>query len=228
VIDLKLAEWLPVYREICAEFEFLPERDEEAALLLSTMLGEAGPAALDVVRRRMPPEVVLCGDASRLEDELGSVAPDAFIVAADGATTDVLHAGLRPEVIVTDLDGDVDDQLSANRHGSAVFVHAHGDNVDALLRHVPRFVPPVIGTCQTPPPPGLLNYGGFTDGDRAACICAELGARHILLVGFDFLTPSEKRGKDPDVKRRKLVWAERILGMLSAQGVVIERHGGPQ
>jgi len=225
-MDLKLAEWLPVYREICADFEFSPARDEEAAQLLAGMLGEAGLAALEATRGRMPSEVVLCGDSCGLSDELESVAPDAFIVAADGATTDILRAGLRPEVIVTDLDGDVDDQLTANKHGSVVFVHAHGDNVDALLSHVPRFLPPVIGTCQTVPPPELLNFGGFTDGDRAACICAELGARRILLAGFDFLTPSEKRGKDPDVKRRKLAWAERILRMLSDQGIVIERHKG--
>ena len=87
MMDLKLAEWLPVYREICADFEFSPARDEEAAQLLAGMLGETGLAALEATRGRMPSEVVLCGDSCGLSDELESVAPDAFIVAADGATT---------------------------------------------------------------------------------------------------------------------------------------------
>jgi len=223
-MHLRLDEWLPVYREICVDFGFDPKRDEDAALLLSGKVeGDAAAKALAAVRERMPAEVVLCGAAETLGHELESLERGAFVVAADGATTDVLRARLRPEMIVTDLDGDVDDQVRANAQGAVVFVHAHGDNMRVLREHVPRFPGELVGTCQSRPPPGLFNFGGFTDGDRAACICAELGARRILLAGFDFLSPSDKPGRDPTVKRRKLAWAERILGMLSNRGVVIER-----
>jgi hypothetical protein len=67
----------------------------------------------------------------------------------------------------------------------------------------------------------LCNFGGFTDGDRAACICAELGAKEILLAGFDFDSPSSKAGKSKDVKKRKLRWAKAILEILAENGVRI-------
>lgn len=224
MMQLRFDEWLPVYREICGDFGFDPKTDEAAALLLSGMVeGDASTEALATIRKRMPTEIVLCGAAETLRHELASLDRGVFLVAADGAATDLLHASLRPDVIVTDLDGDVDDQVSSNAQGSVVFVHAHGDNMRALRAHVPRFRGDLVGTCQSRPPPGLFNFGGFTDGDRAACICAELGAKRILLAGFDFLRPSDKPGRDPTVKRRKLAWAERILDMLSARGVVIER-----
>ena len=223
-MHLRFDEWLPVYREICADFGFDQKRDEDAALLLSGMVGgDVAAKALETVRKRMPLEVVLCGAAETLGHELASLDPGTFLVAADGAATDILRAHLRPEIIVTDLDGDVDDQMSSNAQGSVVFVHAHGDNMRALRAHGPGFPGDLVGTCQCRPPPGLFNFGGFTDGDRAACICAELGARRILLAGFDFLRPSDKPGRDPAVKRRKLAWAERILDMLRSRGVVIER-----
>jgi len=226
-MHLRFDEWLPVYREICDDFGFDPKRDENAALLLSGMVGgDAAAEVLTTARKRMPAEVVLCGAAETLRQELESLDRGAFLVAADGATTDLLRARLRPDMIVTDLDGDVDDQISSNAQGSVVFVHAHGDNMRALRAHVPRFPGDLVGTCQSRPPPGLFNFGGFTDGDRAACICAELGARRILLAGFDFRRPSDKPGRDPTVKRRKLAWAERILDLLRARGVVIERLCG--
>jgi uncharacterized Rossmann fold enzyme len=64
----------------------------------------------------------------------------------------------------------------------------------------------------------LLNFGGFTDGDRAACIFAGLGANELDLLGFDMANPSEKEGRDPETKRRKLVWADRILQELRREG----------
>jgi len=64
--------------------------------------------------------------------------------------------------------------------------------------------------------------GGFTDGDRAACIFSGLGARKITLVGFDFERPSLKASRPSDVKRRKLAWAKRILESLVEQGVRVD------
>ena len=77
------------------------------------------------------------------------------------------------------------------------------------------FKGPVVLTTQSVPENTVLNFGGFTDGDRAVCIAQELGARRVLLEGFDFEHPNPKPGSDPAVKLRKLAWAERIIHGLS-------------
>ncbi len=186
------------------------------------MLRLGGAESLARLRKKAFPEsVLICGGGSGLPDELSSMTVDRFVVAAGAATTEVADAGIAIDMIVTDLDGIVEDQISLNSSGTVAFIHAHGDNRPALERFVAKFVGPVVGTCQCPPPPGLFNFGGFTDGDRAACICAELGARDLLLAGFDFDRPSEKKGRSADVKRRKLGWAKEILDTLAQSGVKI-------
>lgn len=155
--------------------------------------------------------------------EIDDEVTKGFVVAADGATSTLLSRGILPDVIVTDLDGDVDDQVKANKEGSVVFVHAHGDNMDAIRKHVLRFDGMTVCTCQCPPTEGVYNFGGFTDGDRAACIVASLGVRSIRLVGFDFESPSAKRGRSRVVKARKLLWAKRIMTLLVEEGVRLEQ-----
>jgi len=185
------------------------------------MLGRKGAEALAKVRKGFPQAVLVCGGGTRLADELSSMNVDRFVVAADAATTEVADAGIAVDMIVTDLDGIVEDQISLNSSGTVAFIHAHGDNLPALERYAGRFTGPVVGTCQCPPPSGLFNFGGFTDGDRAACICAELGARDLQLAGFDFERPSGKEGRSLEVKRRKLQWAKEILETLAQNGVKI-------
>lgn len=156
-----------------------------------------------------------------MADELSALAIEGYVVAADSATTVLSEAEIQPNMIVSDLDGIVEDQVEFNKEGTVVFVHAHGDNRDAIERYLGYFRGPVVGTCQCDPPDGVYNFGGFTDGDRAACICAELGARRIHLAGFDFENPSEKTGKDRETKKRKLRWAKTILEELAREGVQV-------
>ncbi|HIH01095.1 TPA: DUF115 domain-containing protein [Thermoplasmata archaeon] len=166
--------------------------------------------------------MTVCGGSDDLEAQLDDEAREGYLFAADGATSTLIRAGLRPRVIVTDLDGDVDDQVRANVEGSVVFVHAHGDNMDAVREHVPRFRGDLVCTCQCPPVEGVVNFGGFTDGDRAACVASALGAHAVRLLGFDFEHPSEKPGRLPEVKAKKLAWAKHILSMLAEEGVRLE------
>ncbi|OGS42439.1 MAG: hypothetical protein A3K67_02000 [Euryarchaeota archaeon RBG_16_62_10] len=223
--------WLPMYGRICEEFGFSEAKDLECARLLAGILGGRCSDCIEHLRRGFPDSVLVCGSAPSLPDELSQLSGNEYIVAADGATTSIADAGLEAAVIVTDLDGIVEDQLAMNAGGTAVFVHAHGDNQRAIHRYADKFSGPVVGTCQCPPPPGLSNFGGFTDGDRAACICAELGARRIFLAGFDFDAPADKAGRSREVKRRKLVWARAVLDELSREGVqvmrVADRPAGP-
>lgn len=215
---MRLADWMPVYRQISSEFGFSEDEDIVSAHTLAELLM---PRATDCVRvmdylmRGFPNEVYVCGGGECLSNELSSIPSQAFVIAADGATTSLLDSGIKPKLIVTDLDGVIGDQVDANAEGTMVFVHAHGDNVPSLKAYVPLFTGPIIGTCQCEPVTGLYNFGGFTDGDRALCISSELGAKKAHLVGFDFDNPSSKPGKILAVKRRKLHWAEHIIASIS-------------
>ncbi|UCE81027.1 MAG: DUF115 domain-containing protein [Methanobacteriota archaeon] len=217
---IKLDRWLPLYHEICLDFGFSEAEDERSARLLSSMIAGRSTRTLDeMYASTVPRKAVVCGGGDTLVSDISSIAEGDYIVAADGATSALLDKGLLPDVIVTDLDGNIEDQVDANTRGSTVFVHAHGDNIAALERWVGEFTGKVIGTCQGNPVEGIFNFGGFTDGDRAACVMAELGAREIRLAGFELAHPSEKPGRSMEIKAMKLAWAERILEMLRKDGV---------
>lgn len=212
---------MPLYESICEDFGFDKNDDIASADFLAKSLGLGSPKAFDTIRARTLRTVLVCGGSADLADELSSIQIRWPVVAADSATTVVIESGVVPDLIVTDLDGVVEDQIDANAQGVPLFVHAHGDNMPSLKRYVHRFVGSVIGTCQCVPPKNIFNFGGFTDGDRAACICAELGARTVLLAGFDLENPSEKPGKNRSVKYHKLRWAKRILDELAKTGIRI-------
>lgn len=218
---MKRDVWVPFYDRICEDFGFDPAEDLKSAMTLSALLGSRSVKSLEHVRKDFPDAVLVCGGSDRLLEEVSSIDIRWFVVAADSATTVLLEAGVRPDMIVTDLDGVVEDQIEMNAQGVPVFMHAHGDNQNAIARHTKLFSGPIVGTCQCEPPGNIFNFGGFTDGDRAACISAELGAKTIHLVGFDFANPSEKRGKNRDVKKRKLTWARAILDELTKEGIEV-------
>jgi len=219
---VRMETWLPMYHEICQEFGYDEGADARSAEILSSMLSARAIPAIRDLTSECPAAVTVCGDGPHLSEAISSDPPKGYVVAADGATTTLVASGLRPDAIVTDLDGEIEHQVKANSLGSLVFIHGHGDNVDAVRAVVPRFEGRVVGTCQCPPSGSLVNMGGFTDGDRAACIFSGLGARRITLVGFDFERPSPKASRASDVKRRKLAWAKRILESLVEQGVRID------
>ncbi|MBI0581525.1 MAG: hypothetical protein JET69_00735, partial [Methanomassiliicoccales archaeon] len=95
------------------------------------------------------------------------------------------------------------------------------DNIPALERYVPWFTGPLTPTTQGRPFDGVYNFGGFTDGDRAVMLARHFGARMIRLAGFDFDDPRPKAGKDPEVKRRKLREARRLIWDLNPGDVVL-------
>jgi hypothetical protein len=74
---------------------------------------------------------------------------------------------------------------------------------------VRRFSGPVVGTTQSTPLAHVHNFGGFTDGDRAVFAADDLGASGITILGFDL----DDTDVDP-LKRGKLFWARRLLGLI--------------
>ncbi|HUR70307.1 MAG TPA: 6-hydroxymethylpterin diphosphokinase MptE-like protein [Candidatus Thermoplasmatota archaeon] len=198
--------WEPTYRAILADFGYDALADEEARDLLALLSAGRPRPDLAALRAQLAGREV-CIVGPRAPAKL----PDAPIVATDAAMGFLRES---PLCIVTDLDGDADAQLAANARGVPLFLHAHGDNRDALRRYAPQTRGPVQPTTQAHPVGPVANYGGFTDGDRACCLAAHLGARSLLLAGFDFETPVAKVGSDPTTKKRKLRWARHIVASL--------------
>jgi uncharacterized Rossmann fold enzyme len=121
------------------------------------------------------------------------------------------------------LDGDVDDQLEAWRKGSWIVVHAHGDNMPRVSEVVPKINARILGTTQVRPFGRLYNFGGFTDGDRAAFMAHELGASKIYLAGMDLGTEIGQYSGKKDVERKliKLKICRELLSWLVDLGAHI-------
>jgi len=200
---MEFKDWKPFYEKILDEFGYSREDDQNAARFLDENLERFDVSRLDALVREET--VVVVGDAPSLEPS--SVPEDAIVVAADGAAERLSEAGVKVDIIVTDLDGAPAHAAEESREGTVVVVHAHGDNLDAIERYLSDFdTSNVVGTTQVDPTSfnALYNFGGFTDGDRAAFLADEFGAAHVELVGFDFEAADGE-------KREKLRWARLLL-----------------
>jgi uncharacterized Rossmann fold enzyme len=218
---MKYREWEPLYEEILRDFGFDRAKDEETARLASELMAAKMTSDENAVKQAIEAiirgrRVFICGNAPCLERELmerrkefeRSTSPDrtSAILAADGATSVLLHHAIIPDIVCTDLDGTIPDIITANRLGSILVVHAHGDNMKMLKKVLPTLIENVLCTTQSQPLHNVYNFGGFTDGDRCVFLAKEFGARSIELFGFDF-------GDDQvtEQKKKKLQWAKRLI-----------------
>lgn len=164
--------------------------------------------------------VVVVGAAAQ-ESELQTYGPNTAYVAADGSVGALQdYSGLA--CIVSDLDGGIYLDTAA-RHAIPILVHAHGDNVAQWQKKIEQW-----GQFNSPPPlvlshqvnqmiPGMHNFGGFTDGDRALCFVLSLGVQpeKIELVGFSLNHVGQWSGvTDIPKKLQKLQWMQRIVSKL--------------
>ncbi len=215
---MEYSVWEPYYLKIAEDFGYSPETDAMAGVVLAGLLAERSPVGPSELRQMMKGnDVRIYGPAKPNMDEFGGVK-----VAADSAVHMLLSGGIMPDIIVTDLDGDVQDTMRASSMGSVVLVHAHGDNAERIRRYVPLLRGRTGGTVQTEPFPPLMNFGGFTDGDRAVFLADSMGAKRIELTGFDFEKPVIKDGmteKMLKIKERKLRWARRLISLFDVEMV---------
>lgn len=224
---MKWEDWKPFYLRIVREMGYSIEEDRKAAQILRALLLEGDEYILrEELEVIVGKKAYVFGAGPSLEAALEEFEfSDGTLIAADGATSALLEKGLLPDVIVTDLDGRVPDLKIANDRGAFMVVHAHGDNVEKLVSYVPLFSR-ILGTCQTEPLDVIYNFGGFTDGDRAAFLAEELGAGEIVLVGFDFgetvgmWSKPNLREHSPvwESKRKKFDFAREILVWLEKNG----------
>ncbi|MFH1821443.1 MAG: 6-hydroxymethylpterin diphosphokinase MptE-like protein [Methanobacteriota archaeon] len=197
--------WEPWYEKIADRLKLDRNADEEAAKLLDGLLPKPKIKAIEKIVRGH--DCIVFGAGPSLDEDLRKLKRaghlDKVLISADGATSAVMQYR-DPEIIVTDLDGAVEDQLDAWRRGSWLVVHGHGDNLGQVRKFVPKLKERIIGTTQVKPFGKLFNFGGFTDGDRAAFTAHELGSSNIFLVGMDL---GSKIGKHSGIKvsKRKLM-----------------------
>ena len=203
---MEFDEWEPVYEAILADFGYDRRADERARDELAKRVGSFDADRLDVRGRT----VAVVGAAPSLPDELDRVAAADRAFAASTAADVLRDAGLSPDLMVTDLDKNPETARDLTREGTPVAAHAHGANVAAVREWVPRFdAAHVLPTAQAAPRGPVVNFGGFTDGDRAAFIADELGAARLTFAGWDF----DDASVGP-TKARKLAWAARLLRWL--------------
>lgn len=206
---MEFSQWEPIYHEILRDFGYSLKEDERSAGILASLF--QNKADLSVLN--LGGEVTVCGCGPNLENDLNAYGLKGKVIAADGA---VSRLDVLPDVIVTDLDGCIEKELECSRRGSVVVLHAHGDNIETVKKYALLFEGPVIPTVQCRPVGSTYNFGGFSDGDRAVLLAHSIGVRKIHLRGFDFKNPYPKIGKDSEVKKKKLIWAEKIISMFDS------------
>ena len=194
---------------------FLQQHDRWAPLHREKALKRVKTQLLNAQR------IVIIG-AGVEENELESYnQPGDVFVAADGAVG-ALHGYSQLACIVSDLDGG--DYLdAAAKQGQTIVVHAHGDNTQEWQKILTSWeqyasTPALILSHQVNQAiPGMHNFGGFTDGDRALCFVLSMGceSQKIELVGFSTNRVGRWSGITvADTKLKKLEWMERIVSEL--------------
>ncbi|MFC6824881.1 6-hydroxymethylpterin diphosphokinase MptE-like protein [Halopelagius fulvigenes] len=203
---MRFEAWEPVYESILAEFGYPRSGDERARDVLAEYATPFDVERLDCTGRT----VAVVGAAPSLPDDVERVGDADRVFAASTAADAVRDAGFDVDLMVTDLDKNPETARELTREGTPVAAHAHGDNVPAVREWVPTFDPAhVLATTQAAPVDSVYNFGGFTDGDRAAFAADAFGADELRFVGWAFDDPSLSASK-----ARKLRWAERLLHLL--------------
>lgn len=167
-------------------------------------------------------EFVVIG-ANVTKSEIMELSANSALIVADGAIGALLELNLKliRNVICLVSDGDGIPHINNEKIGGmTILLHAHGhakDNLDNILNIWNKWEEPpkIIISHQTfENSPSIVNFGGFSDGDRAVCMLHACGISksNIQIIGFN----SQKVGpwsgiSDIKKKREKLIWMEKIL-----------------
>lgn len=205
---MDFATWEPIYEAILEDFGYDRAGDERARDWLASVFERR---ALDPYEPSSDAfagdTVAIAGAGPSLLDDVDLIRDADAVVAASTAADSLRDIGFALDFVVTDLDKHAETVREFTTAGVPVAVHAHGDNTGALRQYVPTLdLSVVLPTTQAEPVGRVTNYGGFTDGDRAAFLADHLGADRLVFPGWDFEDDSLSAEK-----RRKLEWAERLL-----------------
>jgi len=208
------------YEQICSMLNIDPKTDLIATHVLhSRLTHQAVRKTFRKLKSTIQHKIVLLfGPGPSLESSIEQLLTlvknfrrEVVTVAVDGATKALLKFGIDIDVIITDLDGSISSIRKSLVNGSIVVVHAHGDNI-SKINEITDILPKegIIGTTQTKKTLKVKNLGGFTDGDRAAYLTANMHAETLILIGYDFGEIVGKFSK-PDSKDEDFLASERKL-----------------
>jgi uncharacterized Rossmann fold enzyme len=248
---MDMETWEKFYNKIMDDFGFDKGKDIESAMILNEIIEkEKNNIDIEEVKKLVNgKEVYVFGAGPSLKKHVKIIKeknikserseelqnPKDFaqnsIIAADGATKALLEEGIVPNIIISDLDGDINSIIEANKRGAIVVVHAHGDNIDKIKEYT-KTLKNIIGSTQIPnfeqlELSNLINYGGFTDGDRCCFLAEHLGAKRIILCGMDFGIYITKYSRPnikgdieiaDEIKQKKLKYAEELVRWLKTHG----------
>jgi uncharacterized Rossmann fold enzyme len=219
---LKFIDWYPYYLGISSVLNLDIKKDILSSLILSSLISGK---TLDLIyfKKLINKKILIIGAGPSIEDpsmqKFITDHSNFVIISSDGSTELCLQLNIVPDFIVTDLDGDVNSLLAANKSGSELLIHAHGNNIDKVLKYVPK-LEYVFGTTQIFPLQNVFNFGGFTDGDRCVFLADEFHAAEIWLVGMDFDCPigyfsKKRRINNISLKRKKLFIGKHLVEVLA-------------
>ena len=217
---MKFIDWFPYYQSIRLQFGYSTEKDQQAANILSRMIKRKALDTKVLQKKIAGKPVMVIGSGPGLEKNIKFIKRNTKFVkiVANGAVQALIERNIKPNIVVTDLDGNPSFLQKAEKMGSTMIVHAHGDNINRLKKLVPKFRH-LVGSTQVMPVQNVYNFGGFTDGDRCVFLAEEFEAREIILVGMelgDRLGRYSKEGLvDIELKRKKMKAGKRLLEMLA-------------
>ena len=209
------------YLEIVGKLGLNVKADERSRDILDSMLSRRDWGMLENAIKGK--EVVIFGCGPSLAEDLmkfKNLNLNATTIAVDGAAKAFMEQDLVPDIIVTDLDGDEESQVKFSEYGCITVVHAHGDNTSRQREVIPKLEGWVYGTTQVEPTEKIMNFGGFTDGDRAVYLAEHFKAGLIMLAGMDFGSEiGAYSGNKPDKERKlqKLAIGKRLIEELAAK-----------
>ena len=193
--------WWPLQEEINSQFGFSKSREEVSSRLISRLYEPRG----DISKLLSDNLVTIVGAGITDKDKI----PKGVLIAADGAVSACLERNLIPDIVVTDLDGNLPEMVWANKKGSKMVVHAHGDNLSRIFEFSSEIQ--AISLTTTYPSSTTDCWGGFTDGDRSLMMSLSVGSSLVNLVGFNFQKVGDYTGKFSPKKLQKLSWARKIV-----------------
>ncbi len=201
-------EWFNFYSQIISEFGYSQREDEEAARLMHSLAKEKllDAGVLKGIINGRSVAVIGGGieesEVEEVKEEIKEGVNEVVITAGKAILR--VEGKIKPHIHVTDMEEPDELLLQLEKEGCVLVLHAHGDNMERIRSVVPR-LKSFVATTQSRPFNRVYNFGGFTDGDRAAIMAKEMGAASIKLYGFKFGRVVS------DIKARKLKWAEKLL-----------------
>ncbi|MHA1126266.1 MAG: 6-hydroxymethylpterin diphosphokinase MptE-like protein [Candidatus Heimdallarchaeota archaeon] len=185
------------YEKIIKLLDIKPRFDKKATKILHKMLNaeRVNKSLMNLEKCLKNAIVFIFGAGPSLENSIEQVKSilannqtPIKIIAVDGAAKALLDNDLKIDVIVSDFDGSIPTIIKSHEINKTILLlHAHGDNIPSVKK-VKQLLQKenVVGTTQISETTKVKNFGGFTDGDRAAYLASNMAAKVVVLFAFDF------------------------------------------